>query len=267
MKKLLLVTTALVAIATADVAIATKAAVAADMPVKAQRFNPLVYPYTSSGFYWGVGVGAGVANASGGGTTTLVGGLLSGTQAASGGTIGGTFGYIWAISGGTKWLAIQQDIDYQNIAASVPAAGYAVSTKFATETDVRFGGFDFSWLPALIPGFSFPTLPAPPTVPGIAVVGTTHPYVFAGVRFFSVQATFGLLSESNAWEIAPVLGAGVLSQMVDTTGKLTGSVLDVGAKVIFAGKGIGLNSSLSDPTATGTAGFGTAGMAYAKVLF
>jgi hypothetical protein len=239
-------------------------AFAADMAVKAQKRSVFVYPFAGSGFYWGAGIGGGVANANASGS--LLTGLASGSMVAMGGVISGTVGYVTAIEGGSKWAAVEGTTNYQNIAASVAAANgsgvASVASRLSFDLDFKLGGLDLSWMSAF--GWSYPTLPQGTTIPGIATVGTSHPYIKAGLSVFNTQSNIGVIgSGQDNWAIAPKIGAGFLNQIVDSKGVLTGAVLDLGVEEIFTTKGI----QFSDPNGFGVANMGNQTKVYARVYF
>jgi hypothetical protein len=238
MRKLLLSTTILA------VAAFAVPAQAADMSVKALKSNLLVFPYNSSGFYWGVATKAGVEQDSASGSF-LATSLATGTVSATGGGIGGTLGYMRGMQ--DKWVAFEGTLYWMNVTgagqATMPIGGgvsVAVPATFASrwsaEQVVKIGGWNpFSIIGNL--GFTFPALPTPPTVPGINIVGTGHTYIMAGVEEWGISGQFFTANTGITVGVAPLVGAGIMNQIVDARGKLTGAVLDVGAQVVFADKG------------------------------
>lgn len=216
---------------------------AADMPVlKAQKSNLLVFPYTSSGMYWGIAVKGGVEQDSASGSF-LGTALVTGNSNALGGGIGGTFGYMHGM--GDKWVAFEGTAYYQNIAGAATAvnatgtlAGNAsFASRWSAEQVVKIGGWNpFSWI-GNFGGFQFPTLPTPPTVPGINIIGSGHTYIMAGVEEWGISGQFFQANSGVTVGVAALVGAGIMNQIVDAKGALTGAVLDVGAQVVFADKG------------------------------
>jgi hypothetical protein len=237
-------------LATAMSSLVLSAAFAADVtpPVytKAQKSNLLTFPYNGDGFYWGIATKMGVEQDSASGQ---IGGiaLATGNMNATGGGIGGTLGYMHGM--GDKWVAFEGSLYYQNVTAGgqavTPLAGgvnalvpASFASRWSSDQVVKIGGWNpFSWLGNL-GGFTFPTLPTPPSVPGITIVGTGHTYIMAGIEEWGISGQFFNQNSGVDVGVAALLGAGVMNQIVDSTGKLTGAVLDVGADVVFADKGL-----------------------------
>ena len=99
-------------------------------------------------------------------------------------------------------------------------------------------------------------------------MATGHTYIMAGVEEWGISGQFFMANSGVTIGVAPLIGAGILNQIVDTTGKLTGAVLDTGAQVVFADKGF----SASGLFALGVPGVsqmssGRKYEVYAKVLF
>lgn len=250
---------------------------AADMPLKAPAANNLtVFPYNTSGIYWGFATKVAVeqSNVSSGGNPLFATSLATGNLNAAGGGVGGTVGYMKGF--GDKWMAFETSLYYQNITASAPAVSASgasvnasVASRWSAEQVIKIGGFNpLSYLSNL--GFQFPTLPTQPTVPGITLLAGGHPYLMVGAEEFGITGTF-FTAGGTTWGIAPLVGAGILNQIVDSTGKLTGGVLDTGAQVVFGDKGAqisGLFSTPSTPAAFGAnASMGTKYEAFAKLDF
>lgn len=246
------------------------AAAAADMPVKASQ-QGLVFPYNGSGFYWGVDVEAGVAQTKSSG---LFGSsLVTGNLNAAGGAVGGTIGYI--VGNGTNWWAVEATVDYQNITGATtivdPTTG-AVGTasqisRWQASQVVKFGGFSaiLNSLPSL--GIQFPALPALPTFTGLA--STSHSYIMAGAQEFGVNGVLGSV-DGTSWAVAPLVGMGMLTQMVDAAGRPTGAVVDLYAKVVFGDKSIVIDHIFAPsgpPTLAGHAAMGKQYFSGIKILY
>jgi hypothetical protein len=234
-------------------------AVAADLSVKAK---PIAYPYARTGCYFGINTEAAVAKTDTSGTGLFIDAAAKGNLVAAGGAIGGSVG---CIKGGPDlWYGVHADLDYQNITASVPVDGANISfaSRIQGGAEVRLGGTTLlALLTQWVPSGSFPVVGTPAT-PGSFQLAATPPlpYVAAGFEVFQVNAAFGAISGSGT-EIAPKLRAGVINQLTDATGKLTGAVMDTYAKVVFAGKG----ASFSDGQFAAVTNMGTqyrAGVAF-----
>lgn len=270
MRKLLLAAALLV------VATSAFAADLATLPVKATpRANPLVFPYTGSGIYWGVATKMGVEQDSA--SANILGvALATGTVNASGAGIGGTLGYMHGM--GNMWVAVEGNVYYQNVtgsgqAATAPVGGVSMSvpatfaSRWSADQVVKVGG----WNPLSILtnfGITFPTLPAPPSLPNITVLPNGHTYLMAGVEEWGIDGQF-FTAGGTTMGIAALVGTGIMSQVQDQSGKLTGAVLDVGAQVVFADKGLEITNAFGagGPPVLSTSSWGRKYEGYAKVLF
>jgi len=174
MKRLLLASLSLMAIAAASQAVA--ADLPRQMPVKAPAYVAPYYNWT--GFYLGVngGYGFGNSNWSGAGT---------GTFNASGGLIGGTAGYNWQF--GQAVVGLEGDGDWSGISGSTNNAlcpgGCQTSNNWLATARGRLGYAADRWLPYVTGGAAFGDIKA--AIPGFAGVDTTKAgwTVGAGVEF------------------------------------------------------------------------------------
>jgi hypothetical protein len=216
-------------------------AYAADLPLKAARFNPNC-PYLGSGFHFGLDAEGGVQTSKSSGTFASQ--FAAGNLIAAGGAVGGTVGYTWGTC--TNFWSVEATVDYQNISGSGNASGpggmaVAVNTvsKWQANEVIKWGGFSslLSYLPNF--GIQFPALPALPV--GLSNVGTSHAYVMVGIQEYGLSGAFGTVNGST-WGAAPLVGMGTLAPILDTTGKPNGAVLDLYAKVVFENKGVALNN-------------------------
>lgn len=218
----------------AALALVPLSAHSADMPVKAK----VAYPYARSGCYFGVNMEAATAQTDTSGSGLFVTSAVNGKLTAAGGAIGGSVGCIKGDP--SLWYGVHADLDYQNVTASVPVDG--VNVNFASRIqgggEFRVGGTTLlTFFGNLIPNGTFPVLGTPAVPAGFALAATPPlPYLAAGFEVWQQQAAFGAISGSGT-EIAPKLRAGVINQLTDATGKITGAVNDTYVKVIFAGKG------------------------------
>lgn len=254
-------------------ALAAGSALAADMPVK-PRPNLLVYPgYEGSGFYWGAGIEAGVAQSKVSGSAFTP--IISGDLTAAGGAVGGTIGYMTGMRGlraqapGTTgngmWAAFELSVFYENVTATDPG-NVTMRSRWRSEQAVKLGGFQqpLAWLANL--GLKFPVLPDVPVPAGFNIAAnSSHPYVKFGAEEFGLSASAVNLTGGNTWAAAPMVGAGVLNQLLDANGALGGAVLDVGAKAVFASKGVSFN--LQGGAQAAKLEMGNQYWTYAKVLF
>lgn len=238
-------------------------AIAADLPIPAKSAFNLAYPYSGgSGFYFGVNTMAGIADASANST------ILSGTMNAAGAAVGGTAG--WTTGNQSLWLAIEASGDYQNVTATATNAAASVASCWSSEQVVKLGGSaPLQYLAALAPlGINFPTFSLPAVPSGISVAASPHPYIMGGVKEFGISGGFGVAGGSTVG-VAPLLGAGMIYQIVDKSGTPTRMALDLGAEAVFANKGLGFANvfGTGGPVTPATISMGNQFFAYAKVLF
>jgi hypothetical protein len=161
MRKLLLLTTALTALATS--------AMAADMPVKAP-ISPFIN-WTGSGYFWGVGSYAGVAQSSVNGNSLLVPALLSSNITASGGGVEGVFGYVHGNTttvGFGNWYMLEAKGAYQNIQGGiqVPGGDAGFFSRWSVTEDACVGADVLTAIGSVVGniGVNFPTwAPSPPS--------------------------------------------------------------------------------------------------------
>lgn len=197
-------------------------AFAADMVTKAAP-AAVGYPYSASGFYFGVG-----ASAAAGSSSIANTGVFS-----TGAGLDGIVGYQW--KGGLDFIAAEFDATYTNLGSSGVcnvATQCAVSSSWEFEPLVKFG-FPVSYITAVLPNLStvFPALPAlPATVTPVSM----HPYIYAGAPIRDLSASYGLMTGS-VWNVQAEAGLGALNQMPQQ-----GVVIDTRAGVSFGGGGINL---------------------------
>ena len=238
-------------------------AFAADLPAIVTK-GPPAYPYDSSGFYFGANVMAGVQQNSINGNPTFTGSLVNGNLTAAGGAIGGTVGWTKGTAG--FWWAIEDSLDYQNITASATTGNASTASRWSNETVVKVHGFNpLQYLPNL--GITFPTFPTtfPATPAGISV-GAAQLYIGAGAKEWGVSGNFGGIG-GTTWAVAPMIEAGSVAQIIDTTGKPSGAALDLGAEVVFADRGFTFMAGPGSPVFAGAVKSGNQYFAYAKVLW
>ncbi len=238
MRKFLLATTALVAIATAP-------ALAADMAVKA--VPPVPFTAAASGFYWGIGTYAGVAQSSVSGTNLFATSLVSSNLTADGAGVSGVLGYqhgSTAQLGFGNWWRIQGDVSYQNIAGGISVAGNSagVASRWAAEQEFDVGADVVSYImSALGPAASinFPTFT--PQLPANIPVGIPKQYFGGFVREFGLEGNFGAAHGVRVG-IAPGVKTGFVFPTMGPDGKTNGGGIDLWASVSWATKGATLNN-------------------------
>ena len=215
---------ALLALATASQAADLKTPV---LPTKAPAL--VGYPYSSDGFYFGLGAGGSAAQAGVAGTGID----------AMGASLDGIVGWQW--KGGLDFIAIENIASYTNIGNSgscLVAGGVTscdVNNRFSDLVRAKFG-FPITAITNALPNFSslFPGLPALPA----GTNGTQHPYVYAGAHIADVSADVGLMT-GRAWTVQPEVGLGLMSQWQ------SGLVADVSAGCTFAQVGIAVGPGVA----------------------
>ena len=191
-----------IAIAAAVALALASSAFAADIATKAAPIVRVAgYPYAQSGFYFGVG-----ASSAAGSATVANTGIFS-----AGAGVDMAVGYQWR--GGLDFIALEFDATYTNLGSSATctaATPCSTNNQWELEPLVKFG-FPITTITGALPnlGSVFPGLPQLPA--SVVPSGTQHPYIFAGVPFRDVSATYGL-SSGQAWTVQPEIGAGILSQ-------------------------------------------------------
>jgi hypothetical protein len=239
MKKFLLLTTALTALA--------MPAMAADLPFKA----PPPARAAGSGWYCGVGTEADVAQSNVSGTNLFATSLATGGLTATGGSLDGACGYISGVVG--KWWRVQGEGGWSNIQGTNAVGATAISSGASAFIAQRWHGsqeFDIglelvqrviSAVPNLSTLVNWPVFTPPmPTVP----VGTPFQYVGVGLREFGESGRFGLATGQTVG-VAPMIKSGFIWQTLNATGKPNGGALDAYAWVAFPVKGFTMNNVLA----------------------
>lgn len=180
------------------------------------------YPYSESGFYYGVGASATAQSA-----TVANTGVFS-----AGAGIDAIVGYQW--KGGLDFIAAEAIVTYTNLGAATACATVAGATSCAAgyqwEIDPRVKfGFPIQTLQSILPNLSavFPGLPTPPA--GFVPLNQ-HPYVFAGVPIKDVSASYGLMN-GKEWQVQGEAGIGILNQYTN------GTAVDISAGCALGGAG------------------------------
>ena len=232
---------------------------AADMPVfpvKAQN-TPFSTP-NGSGWYVGIGTQAGVAATNVSGTNLLATDLATGNLNATGGAVGGGFGYISTLPAlnGLRWQ-FENNAFYQNITASVGPVSVASRWSLTQELDVSFAAFQTISNAIGNLGVSFPTFA--PALPSNIAVATT-PWQFVGFKIeeFGLQGNFFQAGGASVgW--APGLTAGFRWQTLNAQGKPNDGSIKLYADVFWPQRGTTFDNVLGPgaPVVTGTAKFTT----------
>lgn len=215
MKKLLLVL--------ATVALAGQA-FAADIPVKAKT-NPLFtgYPYSGSGFYWGI-------STLGEAETPTIGGQTANGLTALGAGAGGIVGFQWG--NGNVAYALESGFYYNNLGASATcnvSASCSITSQWSFEQRVK-AMTPMSNVLALLPTLNLPAMPALPVIPNGLTATNLHPYLMVGLHEDDVSAAVGLMT-GRQWAVAPSVGVGQLAQLSN------GVALDVWAEYVIPAAG------------------------------
>ncbi len=237
MKKFALITTALVALSVP--------AMAADMAVKA--IPPVPFTAAASGFYWGLGTYAGVAQSSVSGNNLFATSLVSGNLTADGAGVSVVTGYqhgSTALLGFGNWWRIQADADYQNIQGgiTVPGNSASVVSRWAAEQEFDVGADVVTYIMSAIQPngvINFSTFT--PQLPANIQSGVPKQYVGAVVREFGIDGNFGAAHGVRVG-IAPGIKTGFLFPTMGADGKTNGGGIDLWASVSWANKGATLNN-------------------------
>lgn len=187
--------------------IVSASAFAADMPVPlpTKAAPSIVYPYDTSGVYFGIG--------------SLVTGqkpTIDGTTAAGvtsmGGSVGGLVGYRW---GGKTGFAISVDGSaYWNNLGGTSACNTAGVGQVSCSIESRFSAMqrvglevDTALLTNLFPQIGLPSAPGVPVLSNISITGHKTKVFFALLED-DVSAQIAGLAVGKAWTIAPGIGVG-----------------------------------------------------------
>ena len=238
MRKFLLASAALIALALP--------ASAADMAVKAAPVSPFVN--YGSGWYWGVGTYAGVAQSSVSGTT-FVGSQLSGNLTAAGAGIDVAFGYMHGNTstlGFGNWYRLEAEAGWQNIqgGVSVPGQSASVRSTWSATQEADIGADVMAAIMARVGnlGLTIPTWqpPLPSNLVG-QVSNTPKQYFGVVIREHQLSGTFAQAGGEFV-AIAPGIKSGFIYQTVDSTGKPNGGGVDLWASISWDTKGLTMNN-------------------------
>ncbi len=221
-------------------------AMAADMVVKA--VPPVPFTIAASGFYWGVGTYAGVAQSSVNGSNLFATSLVSSNLTADGAGVDVVLGYqhgSTATLGFGNWWRIQSAGEYQNIQGgiSVPGNSASVASRWGATQEFDVGADVVTYIMSALgqnATINFPTFT--PQLPANIQVGIPKQYFGAIVREFGMDGNFGA-AHGVTVGIAPGIKTGFLYPTMDaTTGKTNGGGVDLWADVSWATKGVTLNN-------------------------
>jgi hypothetical protein len=198
---------------------------AADLPAKAPA-KPLAYPWTTSGWYGGLGTFASAAN-------PTIDGSPNANLQALGGSIGAVGGYRW----GSQNFAVSLEASafYNNVggATACQAGTCQVGAKFSSIERVKFM-IDMATLTALFPNLGLGNMPL--TLPPSIMPTSQRVYVFGGFAVDDVSASLGL-NTGKAWQVSPGVGPGTEFLLPN------GAVLDVWAGYFNPTDGISIGPS------------------------
>lgn len=274
MRRFAIAVAALAVLASPSFAQTVPLPVAAPLPTAApplvtkDGIRQYAYPYNGgSGFYAGVNTMVGAAQSTASTSAIFASSLATGNLTATGGAVGGTVGYTRGNS--TLWWAVEASGDWQNVTGTT--SGASVDSRWQSEQVFKLGGslaFNFLGTATSALGVNFPTFQAPLVPSGISVAAAPHLYIMGGVKEFGINGTIGQAGGTTVG-VAPLIGGGTISQVLDGSGKPTGVALNLGGEAVFANKGLGLSNVLgiSGPPIAGNLNMGTQYWAYAKVLF
>ncbi len=237
MRKLLMTATALIAL--------VGHAFAADMALKVPP--PVPFTAAASGFYWGVGTYAGVAQSSVSGNNLFATSLVSSNLTADGAGVDLVLGYqhgSTALVGFGNWWRLQADADYQNIQGgiSVPGNSASVASRWSATQEFDVGADVLTYIMAALgpnATINFPTFT--PQLPANIQVGLPKQYFGGFVREFGMDGSFGS-AHGVTVGVAPGIKSGFLFPTMGADGKTNGGGIDLWASVSWATKGVTLNN-------------------------
>ena len=236
MRKFLLSSAALIAL--------VLPASAADMAVKAVPVSPFIN--YGSGWYWGVGTYAGVAQSSVSGTT-FIGSQLSGNLTADGAGIDVAVGWMHgntAKLGFANWYRFESEGGWQNIQGgiSVPGQSANVKSTWSATQEADIGADVLAAIMSTVGnlGLTIPTWqPALPA--NVAVSNTPKQYFGVILREHQLSGTFAQAGGEFV-AIAPGVKSGFLYQTVNAAGIPNGGAIDLWASISWDTKGLSMNN-------------------------
>src|SRR5580704_8140926 len=173
------------------------AAMAADMPVKAQAVVSPFVNWSGSGWFYGLGTYAGVAQSSVNGNSLLVPALVSSNVTASGGGVEGVVGYVHGNTntlGFGNWYMLEAKGAYQNIqgGVQVPGGDAGFFSRWSATEDACVGADVLASITAVIGNLGFTNWPTwSPSLPANVQVGIPKQCIGIQVREFGLGGQFG----------------------------------------------------------------------------
>jgi hypothetical protein len=235
MRKLLLLTTALVALA--------GAAHAADQnpPLKAPPSNEFT-SWNNSGWYYGLGGYAGEQQASVNGSSLLIPSLISSNINASGGGVEVVVGHISGntnVLGFGNWTLWELKVAYQNIqgANQVSGGSSGFTSRWSATQDVCVGADVFAAIASVVGNLGIGAWPTwAPSLPSAVQVGVPKQCLGVEIREFGLGGQFGGAT-GTSFGIAP----GPITQWIyptlGTNGRPNGGAVKAWASVDWNTKG------------------------------
>lgn len=199
-------------------------AVAADMPVKAPANAFLAgYPYSGSGFYFGIYTEGG-----GGAVNGSVPGVGSASLTTNSAGVGGAVGYAWSNAKAPAFVAVEAMFGWTNFNGN--SQGFGLSGPASFEQRFLLGTPLSNFL-SLLPNLPNLGTVAPfPALPNGQVVTNAHPYLMAAIHEDDISLNFPGLASNREWRIAPAIGVGMMGQLTN------GVAIDAWVETIFPDK-------------------------------
>lgn len=233
-------------LATAALVLAAPA-FAADMAVKAP---PIVSPFVNwsgSGWFYGLGSYAGVAQSSVNGSSLLVPSLVSSNVTASGGGIEATVGYVHGNTntlGFGNWYMLEAKGAYQNIqgGVAVPGGDAGFFSRWSATQDACVGADVLSAITAVVGNLGISSWPTwSPSLPANVQVGIPKQCLGVEVREFGLGGQFGGATGTSVG-VAPGAMTQFIYPTLGTNGAPNGGAIKAWASVDWNTKGFTFNN-------------------------
>jgi hypothetical protein len=200
-------------------------AFAADLPVKALTPIPVMYPYQSSGLFFGIFTEGG-----GGSVAATVPGVGPASLTTTDAGLGATIGYAWGTKGSPVAYSIEGDFGFTNFNGN--NAGLALAGPLSFEQ--RFVVFTpFNNLASMLPNLPniFGTVPPFPALqPGLTASNLQMGFS-VGVKEKDISTSFVGVESNKVWRVEPVIKLIAMEQLSN------GTALRAWAGVAFPDKG------------------------------